>query len=470
MFGIFSLFYILLFNPAPFTGGDNADYISLAQGLTKHGKFCAEYLPGTPEEKVRPFGFPLLIAPFSSLSTLVPMKIEIGLFGISVLLLLFLSFSKTETGLYTVFIFTFYFPFIKYNSLILSEIPFMFFIYLSLYLMVKKSSYLSIVPAIYAYFIRSAGLTIVLSLWIYLLIKKKFKALLIYSFIFLTLAGIWQWRNSRIKGGTETTYIEQFLSKNPYAPEMGKVNIQDIIRRIKTNFLYYTHLKNNKFGLLSLIILFIFIYGFYLKLIKKDILAIFLLFYLGLILIWPQQWRDVRFILPVFPLILFHVFFAIKKLEEKSKISYLSFVFFIASLIFFSISTIKSIPYYLNVKKDYIKGDILSGYPEPIKKYYTSALWARKNTDKNAIFMARKPSMYWLFSKRQCVIYPFTNNVQKTLKTIEKYKVDYIAYDGIYSTTRAYLLPALKNIQNNLTPIYKNKYVYILKMKRAAKE
>ena len=60
---------LALFDPKPDCGGDNAEYIFLAESIFRPGdSYKATYAPDESEIHKRfPFGYPLLLAPFSAL-------------------------------------------------------------------------------------------------------------------------------------------------------------------------------------------------------------------------------------------------------------------------------------------------------------------------------------------------------------------------------------------------------------------
>ncbi|MRR10457.1 hypothetical protein EG831_10380, partial [bacterium] len=62
---LFAVMSLLLFDPKPFVGGDNAAYVALARSLAGGTGFSEIWTPQGGAHTQYPFGFPLLLAPFS---------------------------------------------------------------------------------------------------------------------------------------------------------------------------------------------------------------------------------------------------------------------------------------------------------------------------------------------------------------------------------------------------------------------
>ena len=64
--GIFILLTVLLFSPRLFVGGDNAQYIALAESIITGKGYRTLYMPEEPPNTHFPPGFPLLLSiPYS---------------------------------------------------------------------------------------------------------------------------------------------------------------------------------------------------------------------------------------------------------------------------------------------------------------------------------------------------------------------------------------------------------------------
>lgn len=463
---IFTLYYAFLFDPKPFPGGDNAHYISLAYGLTRVGRFCQFHSPGCNLQKLRPFGYPLLLAPLTFFKSIIPMKIENYFFAVFTLSLLFLIFRETRLKYIVPGILCVYLPFIQYSYWVLSEIPFLFFVLLTVY-SIKKGKFLSAsLSTIYAFFIRSAGLTLIFALLIHLLFRKKFKYLLILLILSSFTIGLWELRNSRIES-QQRTYLEQFLSKNPYSAkeETQRITLKDLIHRIKKNFVFYSHFRVFDCKVLSGILLLLFLIGLTWGIIHKEFISIYTFLYLCLILVWPEVWKNVRFLIPVVPFIISSVFQGLVLIQKwfKTKLN-LTLIVFAFTFTFFSTKDVKKFPEYFKVKIEYSRGNILYGYPLFIRELFSAALWAKENIPEDNIIIVRKPALFWLYSRRKCIIYPFTTEADTIIAFIKRYRVKYVVMDNMFSSTRCYLKPAIKRFNAKKKVIYESEYVKILQI------
>ena len=134
---------LLVFDPKPFLGGDNARYIILAEALVSGEGYCDIQLIGKPLHRTFPPGLPLLLAPLVMAfgRDIVILKLFIVLTGVigyaffikltqSILPPLYALFA-TLTYLLTPVIYT-------YSHYALSEVPFTTCVLASVWFMVKK--------------------------------------------------------------------------------------------------------------------------------------------------------------------------------------------------------------------------------------------------------------------------------------------------------------------------------------------
>ncbi|MEO0182333.1 MAG: glycosyltransferase family 39 protein, partial [candidate division WOR-3 bacterium] len=248
-FVIYTILSLLLFDPKLFTGGDNAVYIHLAEAIVTGKGYKNIYLPDEPSHTQYPPGFPLLLAvPFIIFGkNILLFKILIFLSGMGALAFFYLLSRKIFPENFTILI-SLYLSvpiFIIYNHWILSEIPFLFFSLGALYFLLKfcirrhfLNFWLASSFAIYAFFIRTAGISLILGFLLYLILKKEYKYSIIFLALFLLFFIPWEVRNAGIPDNTG--YLRQLLAKNPYQMELGTINFSDFILRLTGNLIFYT--------------------------------------------------------------------------------------------------------------------------------------------------------------------------------------------------------------------------------------
>ncbi len=475
----------LLFDPKLFTGGDNAVYVILAESIVQGKGYKNIYMPEEPPHTLYPPGFALLLAPFVLVfgTNLIVLKLLIVLTGIGALYFMF-KLSELIFGAQAKIIVLFFLTipiFIIYNHWLLSEMPFLFFSLGSLFFCLRSEKskefiWGAILFAIYAFFIRTAGISLIIGLALYLLVKRQFRFFAVFVIIFLIFFIPWQIRQASVS--TEGSYLEQLLAKNPYQLELGRANLSELAKRIWENFLFYsftvlpmTLLPIIKASFLLTVFGFIFLalslVGFLKRIAKFTVLEIYYTPALIVLLIWPNVWSSDRFFLPVLPIFLFYVYEAIFWLSEKIRSRYSAVVLtgIMVILNAYSIFGMARESVVNNTK--YLKGNIYAGYTLDWQRYFELIGWIRSNTPQTSIIMARKPEFVYLLSKRKSFVYPFTTNAEDVKQAINR--CDYIIYDsfGWTATTQRYLLPILQQQPENYEIIHQTlkPQFYLLQVK-----
>jgi len=464
------------------TTGDNAEFVVLAQSLAQGDGYKTINNPHPHAHKKYPFGFPALLALFYHLFYLnyIGYKIVVFLLSIATLFLLskWLDDCKPYLLISILLLMALNLKILEYSSLILSETPFLLFVVLGFLFFkqfdksAKTSHFLyGLISWGTAYYIRSIGIVLLLSLIIYLLIKREYKWMYITFFASILIIMPWQvWTN--MHGGS--SYLNSLQMKNPYSPQLGKVTISDIIfERVPLNFKGYfftfipeTLIPGFKYhktdtmdfvgALLSLSVLGGFILNFWKK---WDLKGWYFLGTLSLVLLWPEVWMGERFIFGIIPLILFYfvVFFdnIIKRVTKLQKRQARLFTGCIA--IFLVLLTSKQIKY-SNPQTQYT--------PDWVNYKYT-LFWLKHNVPSDAVIACRKPYLAYLWSGKKTVGIPRTSNKKNVYQRFFSDGVDYLIYDGFFwtSTTRRNMSPVINKNRTDFQAVYglKKPSTYILK-------
>ncbi len=497
--GIHLLFVSLSFDPKLCTGGDNAAYIILGRAILQ-GSYTNISHPDEPPHTKYPPGYPLLLAAVMRITghnNIFSLKILSVLLSLGALYLFCLwairiyGTDQKIIGYGAAFLYAINPLILTFSHSCYSEIPFMFFLILTMFLFLRYEQrpnvsglILATFAGVFCYYIRSAGITVIVAIPVYLLYKRRFKECGLFIGISALLIAPWMIRNHSIGNGG---YLEEFLIRNPYDLGSGRIGIADLFVRLGKNLRIYglqvvpmfifSALHRSLMGggviFLSIIITGITLWGFVRDIIKgiKPIHFIFL-FFVGLTLIWPSVWSSYRFLLPLFPFILIYFFKGVQDIvpckkakPRKQKITnyrlpvtdYRSLLIFslIGIATFTSLSvTLKAIPENLNNLSSYLQGDKWAGYSEDWVNYYRTAEWIRMNTPEDAIVLCRKPFLFYLTSNRETFSYPMTHNEDEILGSI--IRADYIIVDHFFwtATTRRFLLPVLKRNREWFTLVY----------------
>jgi len=478
---------LLLFDLKLFTGGDNAKYIILAQSIIEGKGYKDVYMPEEPAHTQYPFGFPLLLAFFLLIfgSNIVALKSAILLTGLGAVYFMYKiseDLFRDKTNLIMLFFISV--PvFITYNHWVLSEMPFLFFSLGGLLFFVKAQTgkkfyyYVSFFFAIYAFFIRTSGVSLIIAMLLLLVLKKQYRYLTILLLVFLAVFIPWQIRNASVP--TQDGYINQLLAKNPYQMELGRIGLSDFMSRAWDNFVlyYFTILPMTLLpffrsaGLLAisgLTFILLTIIGFIKKI--KSLTIIELYFILGTIILlaWPKVWSSDRFILPLLPIFIIYIFFAIVWLAEKLKSKYLPLVIIGIFIILNAMAIVPMARDSIANNLRYLKGDKYAGYTTDWRRYFELIEWIKENIPKGQVVMARKPEFVFLLSKHKSFTYPLTTDHNKIKDAITK--TDYVLFDNFFwtGTTQRYLLPVIQEAPENYEIVYQTKKpeFFLLKVKK----
>ncbi len=469
---IYLILSLLLFDPKLSTGGDNAVYIILAESIITGKGYKNIHIPWEPEHTQYPFGFPLMLSlPLLIFgSNIIVLKLFIILSGLGSLYFVYrIGDYLFKEKINIIVPFCLSIPvFITYNHRINSEIPFLFFSLGALYFFLKAqgnskfSYYISFIFATYACFIRTAGITLIIAIMFYLVLKKQYKYFIIFLVFFLAFFIPWQIRNLSIphEGG----YIDQLLAKDPYYPEEGRVGFFDLAQRGSRNFLLYFSLGLPKTLLplmrspwigvpMGIVFLLLTVTGFVKRGKKFSVTEYYFIFALLLMLGWPTVWTSERFLLPILPFFIFYIYIGLYWLNQKIK-----FMYFIPAVtgIFITVNLLRIIPDVREGFADnmtYLKGDRFAGYPRDWKHYFVVIHWIKDNVPEEKIIMARKPEFVYLLTKNKSFTYPLTTDHNEIVDAIRR--CDYVIVDNFFwhRQTKRFLLPVIVSEPQMFRPV-----------------
>ncbi len=464
---IFTIFCILLFDIKMGTGGDNVIYIILSKSIVEYHNYLSLYLFNSPYHTHFPPGFPLILAifykffgPNETYLKIVPLISSI--FSFFLLTTIFRNFYFLLALSVSPLL-------IDYSSKLLSEPSYLLFSLLSIFFYTNQKFLLSSIFAGFTFLIRNAGISIIFSIVLDLILKRKFKLSVLSLIISSIFVLSWQLWTIFHKNPNETTYIQEFFYKNVYNPQLGYISISDFIFRILNNFLSYflfiipksiinleSEFLLNIIGILILIGLLI---GF-LKEKNLGIMKIYSIFYLIVALSWPEVWTSDRFILPILPFILY---FSLNSLNYLNKTIFKLICFFIFAFNFFLI--IQRIPQNLNDWMLY-KENPYSLYSPDWQKFFEAINYIKNNIPKDKIIVSRKPEFVYLIAGNKGKVYKFSYNVDSVFLSIKD--CDYVILDNFFwtGTTQRYLLPVILKYKDKFQIVYQTDEpkTYVLKI------
>jgi len=482
------LLCLALFEPKMHTGGDNCSYIILAGSILRAGDgYSQDISPGPPKPQTQyPFGYPLLLAPV------------VALFGPNVLALKALS---VIFSLGVVFVFSLLARrltsspawaaltiavavnpvLVEYSHWILSEIAFQFFSILTFYLMIRAEKdnrprsgrffWAGVLVMAFAAHVRTVGVAFVLAGFAYLALKRSWRMLAVFTVAASLLLAPWIIRNKMV-GEKEQDYVAVTFMKDPYSPGKGNIGFSDLPGRMVDNLKIYTlrEMPRTVMGpagqstggwvaatgaVLSLLVL--------LGLVRSlmhgiGLLEVYVPVYMGVLLIRPEVWSDVRFIMPLVPFFLLYLAdgaaFSLGWLRAGL---FNAGVIRTAALLLVAllgvIVQVRLVPDNLNMIGRYMRGERYAGYPAAWRSFFQAGDWVRENTPEQSVITVRKLRLFYIHTGRRVIGYPFTTDADSVLDRI--CTSDYVVVDAVSGTTYRYLIPAIQKAPERFKLVYR---------------
>lgn len=475
LFLIFIQVYPYIFDSKLFLGGDNADYYLLANALASGEGYVNTNLPGMPPANHFPPGYPFLMSLLIRIGfeTMFAMKVLNGILLLfSSYLLFHISLKLSRNKILSIILAVLVLSnshMLQYGTIVMSEISFVFFTLLSIYLFILSNDrsfnlkspyfYFMIFSVIILFYIKTQGVALFGAFFIYMGFKKHFNPLAVFFVISLITILPWQIRSANLGG---STYIKQLMRVEPYNNDSRSMEFGDWIERIGDNSVRYIskEIPNVIFPILKvkysgetsgnqikapasfwvigvLIILFTFI-GIWST---REYRWLFLLLYgstFGIYMLWPQVWFGIRFILPMAPItLMFMVFgiyhavqFVVKPKTPLIESNQFSLVF--ALLFFLQITPIKTLA-------------DKSSQPHPMNwtNFLKLGEWSKDHLRGEKIVISnRKPGLIYATSKHKTTDFLYTTDREKILNDFKKKGVTHIILDQLgFKQTGLYLFP-----------------------------
>lgn len=480
--------YYYCFDTKIFLGGDNVYYYNLGKALATGQGYVTLNQPDLPLATHYPPGYPALIAVEMLVGSynITAIKILNGLFYLGGIIASFYLFKKLSRNIHASFTSSLLIALspvmLKYSDIMMSEISFLFFTILTLFLFVNTNEeespynqpifYGFLLCLAFSFHIKSLGIGLVGGFFLYFLYQKNWQWLLSTTGGFILLALPWFIRNQIAGGGS---YVHQLLMVNPYRPELGMAGPSDLAMRLWHNFQRYlvVEIPHGLFPPLKryigsytfwgwvtgLAIVLLIGWGIY-KLKKYSaLITAYLISTFGILLLWPSVWYGPRFMVAIVPILLFccifggyHFFRSLLEDYHTPK-SWHPLFFILIALTF--LSGLKR----LNKKAQY-------PYLKNWNAYIQMAKWTKNNTPSKTIVSCRKPAIFNLFAQRKTFRYKDTKDKEALIKDLEDHHTNLVVLDRLgFSSTSRYLYPAIKKYRKRFKTVVKSKNIksYLLK-------
>ncbi len=274
-----------------------------------------------------PWGYPLLLTPALLFKGIHPLTLKIpGLFffvGFLFCLHRMIGNRLTTTeGLLLVALFAFNPTLTKFLDQILSDIPFLFFVFLDLLLITKLERNLGRYLALgallfFAFFIRTTGIILLASFLVhqafhYYRNQQERKNLVINSALSLISFGLLWFLSTLIFPTEQGTYFEQLKGLTQAIFQENIYGYLSLVGIFLGNGPIWTYLFYT--------LVFFFLISAWTRRSDDQILIIFFSLYFIAMLFWPE-WQGMRFLFPILPIFIYFAFQGIRavltKLPEK---------------------------------------------------------------------------------------------------------------------------------------------------------
>jgi hypothetical protein len=467
----FLITFTYIFNKKLDLNGDNAEYYVLATSIAGgHGYSDITNEAHNPSN-IFPPGYPLLMSVVRICAdSIIPQKVLNGLFLLASALLFFFFIRKNKLPDAMAFVASavilLNYQILHFATMMMSEMSFMFFTVLSLWLLSKMEEekpfwkdpyfYLLIVTVAYAYHIRTQGIALAAAVIGYFLFAKRWKQLLAFAGGFVVCLLPWALRN-KIADVGQSRYVSMIAMYNPWRPEEGTLGVGEVFARFLETFkmlltkavpdsiLPYASVDYGAATTMGewwmAILLFALIgigmwrFGRFRYLFLFYTIATF-----GVISLFSTPSEN-RYITPLLPFLeagllvgLYTVLSAgMKKISRVQQFS----PWLLLVALFFS---------YPKLERLHTENN--TPYPPNYQNYFTIAKEVHKQLPPNTVVCSRKPMLFYMFGKTAVSSYLWTEDDKALIKGLIDSKTDYVVLEQLgYSSTGRYLYPA---IQNNL--------------------
>jgi hypothetical protein len=458
------LLALLAFHQAPYTGGDDATYISLARSLLERHEYRDIWDPAMPLHTQYPPVFPMIVAGGLAMGLDIVTKLRLAMVIISTLAV-FVSclWLRRVTTAGIAFCAGFFIALspevVRLGMEVLSDYTFWLFSILAVLawrqaegersaIPVKKV-FIAAIVTLLAYITRSAGAPLLLAVFIWLALRKDFRAFAITAALSAPPIFAWWLRGRHANGGG---YLAPFLAVDPYDPAKGNVDLVEILKRFGANLHNYSarHIPRMIDGSprqmlwLGASVGLIAIIGWSLRAKKPSVAEIWFPIYVGLVLLWPVTWGGGRFLMPIAPLIALYAVEPIAKLASNYRRPAVIAIAIIVGACVLIFPDIKNqIDIGTGCRARYAEGERFPCTDPAFAQFFEEAEKARGNLPAGSVVLSRKPTIYFVHSGYQSRLYPLSKEPDSLLNLAFRINAHYVVIDQITDLAPRYLHPVL---------------------------
>jgi hypothetical protein len=441
---------VTAFNPAPHAGGDNAGYLSLAHGLLTEGAYVDAYDPERAPHTKYPPVFPLVLATMMLVGarTWVTFKAVAAVATVAAVGLTFL-WAERRVGPVPAFcvatLLAASSAVVYYSHWILSD-PLFLALTLASLVALERAPHeegpwlaLGVVAAGLALFTRSAGLPLVLAIFGWLGLRRRWRALAVTASA-LGVPTIAWWLRGR--GSDVASYAQEFWMVDPYQPGLGTVDLLGLLPRALDNIGAYV-LSHGPggivgqgtpgLGLVGVGLTLAAIGGWIVRArARVGVAELFFPLYAGLILVWPQVWAGDRFALPLYPLVFVYTTVVLTELAGRMP-GVVGRLVSVAAFVALLLPAAQSWSDRVREARECARVTRADGafacYGPRVGGFVEAAEWAGRFLPEDGAVLTRKPRHFYVLSGVPSRTFPFDEDPEAHLTLADRLGASYVLLD-----------------------------------------
>jgi len=482
--------YALAFDPYLDQGGDSSFYTIGAESFASLKGFRELNEVGAPKNTWGPPMLPFLMAPIAyflkpidnftgyKIFALKMLPFFLTLFFVILCYYFLKNYLSQPIAVIITLLIATNVSIVHFSNLILTEIPFLFFSMLSLFLLTKfekKNTFINIYLILAGFFLvatywtRNIGLGFLVTSVLYFMIEKDFKRAIALAIVMLIFFIPWQIRS--MGGPSQFSLIMEVrgsLLKVMTTSFFG--GLKDAINVIPNNLfnykIYSGGLYNNNLWIFLVIIMIAI--GFIRNIIRYRSQMDLYFIAVQIPILVTSRGLPIelsRYYVVLTPLLIYYFYIGLSWTLEKLKFFAIGKEFVRVLIL-----SVMSIMLFINLlgASDRIQSAHRSeAYPPEFSRYLETAFWAKDHTPPEALFGVRKSTMFYLFSRRHAIGYggkkvpivplgsPWSIDAEK--KVLDYYKaenIDYIVLDCFSASAFQLISPIIKNNLDKFTLVY----------------
>ncbi len=309
-------------------------------------------------------------------------------------------------------------------------------------------------------FTRTAGLPVLVALLALLAWNRRWRALAATGGGMALPVLLWVLRG---RAAGEGAYQDEFWLANPYDPSLGTVGLAGLAGRVWTNLeLYLGRVLGGEwwgaFGPLegrvawlgvALVLLALAGWGLRIARGRAGLAELILPLYGGLVLLWPQVWSGDRFVLPLYPLLLFWAGESLLQaggwVAARAGRPRLAPASALAAALLLAVPAVPGIQDKAELAgycRELSTLDPYVCYGESFQGFRDAAEWTGVNLPADAVVINRRPRSFFAMGGPPGRVFPFFEDAAPLLELADEIGARYLLVDQADGISQAYL-PAI---------------------------